>query len=407
MKGTPFADVEFHFVDVTPELAQAWLGRNMKNRKLKDVTIAGFARDMKNGAWFTTHQGIAFNAAYELIDGQNRLHGIMQSGVTVRMLVSSGWPEKIPGQKGHTMDAVDMGCGRTVADQLELQHGMRNAKFVAATAGSLARLICGGLHAARKQSPSSVIAVVSIYKDEFNWLGENVTTTNGLRNIGVNGVVLLGLFAWPEATRKFYEQLKTGLGLQLTDPVYHLRNWLLTTYVGNSKNEVHKVRLSTAYHLKLFVEGKTSGSLVSNSEAGLLELRKLNAERVKKVFALFDVPEPKTVEKRVTTLPGNRQRRVKKICAIYNQISHDFTEQKKATQAENETKNDQAGPHSAAAIKIGNGFTGCFTLLDLTARCDGGSTQAGLFLAGWKARQWIETASFGQYRRTDKFPKAA
>jgi len=406
VKGTPYENVAFHFVNVTPALAKEWLEqRNKKNRKLKELTISGYARDMKNGEWLTTHQGFAFNDEDHLTDGQNRLHGIVASGKTVLMVVSTGWPKKLPGQKGLTMDAVDMGCARTLADQLELQHDIKNGKFVARTAGALAKLVCGGFRASRKQSPGSVLGVAGIYKDEFNWLGENVTVTPGLRNVSVNGVIILGLFAWPEPTKKFYEQLKTGLNLTANSPVYHLRNWLTTVRVGNSEDEIYKVRMATSYHLKLFVENKTTGSLVSQSDAGLLELRKLNAERVKKIYALFDLPEPdeKTTKARRretrlptqtgslpgATLPGNWRGRgvpAKPKLVIV------------------ETGNSAITPFSPEGIALGTTLTGIFTPTDLRARLDGGDRQVSTFIAFWKDRGWIEPSGLG-YVKTAFFGK--
>lgn len=66
---------------------------------------------------------------------------------------------------------------------------------------------------------------------------------------------------------------------------------------------------------------------------------------------------------------------------------------------------------SPAAVRAGNGLSGAFTMTDLANRVPGEMTMAaamatsGQWLARWKERGWIETASFGQYRRTEKFPK--
>jgi hypothetical protein len=120
INGTPFEKVCFIFCLVTPELASDWLKHNRKNRRLKETTLEAYAMDMRNGAWLTTHQGIAFDAADNLTDGQHRLQGIVRSKRPVLLLISTGWP--VESSKRKTMDAVDRGVNRSLADQLHLQH---------------------------------------------------------------------------------------------------------------------------------------------------------------------------------------------------------------------------------------------------------------------------------------------
>src|SRR4051812_17796470 len=124
--------------EITPKKAAAYLEKNVSNRVVRKGTVTAYARDMKLGNWIPTHQGIAFNDRDELIDGQHRLHAIVESGVTVKMLISRG----IPAETGtmRTMDAVDRGAVRSVADQLQLQHGYRNANQVAGCASTIAQL---------------------------------------------------------------------------------------------------------------------------------------------------------------------------------------------------------------------------------------------------------------------------
>ena len=118
LDGVP-AGVEVRWVLVAPKLAAEWLANNFVNRPLSDDTVEAYARDGKNGVWALTHQGMAFNDKDELIDGQHRLHGIIKSGVPELTMVTFGLPSKIEGAEMTTMDAVDRGKPRSVADQLK------------------------------------------------------------------------------------------------------------------------------------------------------------------------------------------------------------------------------------------------------------------------------------------------
>lgn len=50
--------------------------------------VKKMAKDMREGHWDTTHQGIAIASDGTLVDGQHRLLAIVESGVTVRMNVT-------------------------------------------------------------------------------------------------------------------------------------------------------------------------------------------------------------------------------------------------------------------------------------------------------------------------------
>jgi hypothetical protein len=102
--------------------------------------VDAYARDMLNGVWVPTHQGLAFNDRDELIDGQHRLQAIVKSGCTVRMMVTFGLASVIDGKEMTTMDAVDRGRTRSVADQLKIQHGFKDGAITAAICTNLAAI---------------------------------------------------------------------------------------------------------------------------------------------------------------------------------------------------------------------------------------------------------------------------
>lgn len=142
--GVP-AGVCSKWVEVDAAQAEYWLKNNFRNRPIRWHTVAGYARDMAQGRWVRTHQGIAFNDNDDLIDGQHRLHGIIEAdklmpGIKVAMMVTYGLPSKIEAHEMTTMDAVDRGATRSVADQLKIQHGMKHGSQIAMIAKSLAVL---------------------------------------------------------------------------------------------------------------------------------------------------------------------------------------------------------------------------------------------------------------------------
>lgn len=108
------AKVEARVEAVTPLVAQAWLGKNDKNRNLRERVVAAYARDMKNGAWRLTGEAVKFSETGRLLDGQHRLLAVVQAGVDVNMLVVRGLPDD-------TQTVMDSGARRTASDALRLR----------------------------------------------------------------------------------------------------------------------------------------------------------------------------------------------------------------------------------------------------------------------------------------------
>jgi len=75
---------------ITAKQAEKYLQFNTNNRSLRKSLVNQYAKDMAAGNWKLTHQGVAFNCDGTLLDGQHRLAAIVQSGITVQMLVARG-----------------------------------------------------------------------------------------------------------------------------------------------------------------------------------------------------------------------------------------------------------------------------------------------------------------------------
>ena len=118
----PHAAVE----TITPEVAQAMLDQNSRNRNLRPATVDRYVRDMLAGVWQMTGEAIKFAADGTLLDGQHRLAAIVKSGVTLQLLVVRNLPEA-------AQSVMDTGDKRTAADALTLL-GERNTSLTAAAA---------------------------------------------------------------------------------------------------------------------------------------------------------------------------------------------------------------------------------------------------------------------------------
>lgn len=99
---------------ITPQIAKAYLACGVSNnRHINKMIVNKYKTDIANGNWMATHQGIAFDENGLLIDGQHRLTAIVESGVSVPMLVTRGVER--PG-----LLVIDSGKTRTASDSLKI-----------------------------------------------------------------------------------------------------------------------------------------------------------------------------------------------------------------------------------------------------------------------------------------------
>jgi hypothetical protein len=98
---------------VTPALAKHWLGSNKNNRKIKRHKVVKLRKDLRDGNFFTTHQGVAFNCNRDLFDGQHRLTAIAEENIGVWMMVTTGLPSS-------AVSVIDRGTGRSIVDNSKM-----------------------------------------------------------------------------------------------------------------------------------------------------------------------------------------------------------------------------------------------------------------------------------------------
>lgn len=225
--------VTLEIVYVTPELAAEYLTHNTHNRTPKRLAISRFVDDMLSDEWQFTGEPIRFADDGTLLDGQNRLHAIVESEVGTPLLVISGLPMS-------SQRDIDTGTNRRLHDLLKLA-GEPNAENLA----SLVRAVDGWNAGQRK----------AIFKG-------NATHSRALRTLeehpGLRDLVLparrvatncgltpqiVGLTWWvfqqidEDDADFFFERLSDGQGLIKGDPIYELRR---TVQTHAEKSQTHK-----------------------------------------------------------------------------------------------------------------------------------------------------------------------
>lgn len=84
------ADWNSQVMVITPDYAKSLLAKNTGNRRIRKSSVSRYASDMKKGEWQLTPQGVIIGKSGVLLDGQHRLHAVIESDVSVPMMVTFG-----------------------------------------------------------------------------------------------------------------------------------------------------------------------------------------------------------------------------------------------------------------------------------------------------------------------------
>lgn len=209
--------------DITPAMATKWLEGKVHNRPVRDGKVQEYAADMKAGRWRATHQGIAFNPAGELIDGQHRLWAVVEANVTVRMMVT----ENVPAE---SMIAFDGGLPRTLTDVIQIDDPESG---VTSRHTACARAMIFGVQARSLRTPTR-----QEVRDFINLHWPAITFSvagfqrkiRGISRAQVYAVIARGWYDEEnrERVERFSEVLQTGVMVEpCEEVVIKLRNWLL------------------------------------------------------------------------------------------------------------------------------------------------------------------------------------
>lgn len=225
--------------EVTPAMAEVWLGKNPLNRNVRLNRVEEYAADMEAGDWKVNGESIILDADGNLIDGQHRLLAILFAGKSIQSLV-------VEGVETTAKSTIDTGMKRSLADVLKMQ-GENNVHSLAAAVTMAFRWEHGGL---RDHTPAT-------RAQALNWLEENPAIRDALKlaaPITIKPLRMPPSIAAPllffaesvstfEDVATFVEQVATGLGVTEDDGSYRLRMYLLNSasennYTGSTRGFV-------------------------------------------------------------------------------------------------------------------------------------------------------------------------
>lgn len=237
---------------VTPSMAKNFLKGNTSNRNLRSHKVTYFANIIREGRWQTTNQGIGFNCIGTLIDGQHRLHGIVEAGIPV-------WVNVTQGISPEAITAIDSGMTiRTPQDcQGLLKLGFEFNREHSAIARAIMQGFGGGSVRVDRPANDQVIGFLDTNFKAISFASE--LSFGAYRNTLAIAAVSR---AWYSSDRsrlmEFAEVSRTGsIRTQSDDAAIKFTRFLDQNKVGRGSNQLRKkMYLTSECLIKAFLEGR-------------------------------------------------------------------------------------------------------------------------------------------------------
>lgn len=206
----------------TPVLAAQVLSHNGKNRNIKQHLVKRYVRSMLEDMFVFNGQTIVFDQNGRLLDGQHRLTSCAESGKPFTALVVWGVDAT-----DDVMASMDTGSGRSRADVLRIQYGVKDAAVGTACGHLYNHFHNGGLDAMWKRRISLSHWQTCRIFEEFPEVQDMCRESKRIGRIvssGVLGALRVILSRYDRAAEKdFFEKLVTGVNLPENHPVLALK----------------------------------------------------------------------------------------------------------------------------------------------------------------------------------------
>ena len=238
-------------IEVTPDMAMYWLSIMGKNRAVSRATVSKYASDILSNAWSFNHQGIAFGRNRKLVDGQHRLHAIISSGVSLKLLVFIN----------SEVQGIDTHRPRSIYDELRIGGEAEWMKGKsAATAAFMMNFMKTKNYSRGQTFSASAVLDFAVKNEESLTMTQELfrASRKGITQAAVRGVVASASY---HVERDILDDFVAKLYSGIVDgphesSVIRLREYLISASRGNGERERYSTGKRTCRALKAFANGE-------------------------------------------------------------------------------------------------------------------------------------------------------
>jgi hypothetical protein len=260
----PDPDATPQYFYIGPEEATLLLSKSKGNRKLRQTNIQSLAHDMTHGVFYPGADCLIIDENGDLKNGHHRLHAIIVSGKTIKLLIRNHVPEQ-------EVQMIDCGAKRTLTDRTCFMEG---ANLTSRQESVLRAAVSNGWQNKCNFSNADLIEFAERHKKALKFATEDCF--QGKTTKGVASAVVLSVF-FRASYHEDKDQLRYAANWLLNGyaeelkPGYKslqaLRDWLLknpnSSGSSSGRNEIYRKTTNLLYH---FLRGKDRDKATATKE---------------------------------------------------------------------------------------------------------------------------------------------
>jgi hypothetical protein len=216
---------------VTPEEARLWLDtKRSKNRSISENAVLKYTQQMREGKWVDNGKGLVFGSSGQLLDGQHRLTACVRANKPFETTITWGVPDEY-------FDTIDDCNTRSMSDVLHIR-GEANPNLLSAGLRFLWLYVRGEIEhkdlrrgvIATKQLLQATLEKNPKIRQSVKYYALLKSRPGGLLISAGMAIGLHYLFSLVDEKKadEFFNRLQSGLELTEDNPVYILRNRLIS-----------------------------------------------------------------------------------------------------------------------------------------------------------------------------------
>lgn len=249
---------------ITVKKAEELLLSSAGNRKISERAVLALAVEMDSGRWNPLASELVLDTEGHLIDGHHRCHAVKVNDKPIDMLVKRGVDPS-------ARNVIDTGRSRSMTDLL---HMYRSDTDYPGNRKACLSVCLSLLFGNSKVPPLRTLDAFEMWSKPFatgiDWavrahLIEGVPTIVQvrLRYAPVAGALAFAHRTNPEVIEAFYRRVALGIGLDISEPAYVLRNLAISETRDNG-HTVRKLMSEKVLNAALaYIDGRTLKKLQS------------------------------------------------------------------------------------------------------------------------------------------------
>jgi hypothetical protein len=200
---------------IGPAQAQAYLNCVHMQRPVSKAHVQKLARSMASGHWRETAEAIQFDINGHLMNGQHRMHAVIQTGLTFNFLVARGLDP-------HSYEVMDQGRARTRGETLSTL-AFPSANKIAASAVILVRMKYGLDIDRTNVDNSEIVQFAEPNRDALIWAVNRAKRYTLLPASTYGAFLFLAYHANATKAAEFADAVLSGANLEPDSPILLLR----------------------------------------------------------------------------------------------------------------------------------------------------------------------------------------